>query len=155
MANSANSAAYDTSYLATIDPMPSPFPQTAPLSKEPGGQKTARPKKTAAQLERENRARMRLFIKTVVVIGVLVAMFCGELTQRVALAEVNRQVRAEQAAVTLLKSEIAENEAKLKAKYSDEYIERYAVGVLGMLKLEKKVFIDLSKGDRALTDTDQ
>jgi len=155
MANSANGAAYDTSYLATIDPMPSPFPQTAPLPSEPGGKKTARPKKTAAQLERESRANARFFVKTVVIIGLLAAMFCGELSQHVALADVNRQVRAEQAAVTRLKSENAEIKAKLKAKYSDEYIERYAVGMLGMLKLEKKVFIDLSQGDRALTDTEQ
>ena len=155
MANSANGAAYDTSYLATIDPMPMPFPQTAPPSADPGGEKTARPKKTAAQLEREKRARTRLFIKAVIVIGVLVVMFCGEISQHVALADVNREVRAEQAAVTRLQSKNAELEAKLKAKYSDEYIERYAVGVLGMLKLEKKVFIDLSRGDCALTDTEQ
>jgi len=152
MANSANGAAYDTSYLATIDPMPSPFPQTVPLSTEPG-RKTAPSKKTEAQMERENRARVRLFIKSVIVIGLLVTLFCGELSQRVALADVNSNVRAEQSAVTLLESENVRLKAALEAKYSDEYIEQYAVGKLGMLKLEKKILIDLSKGDRAQTDT--
>ncbi|HOU10692.1 MAG TPA: hypothetical protein PL044_09325 [Clostridiales bacterium] len=156
MANSANGAAYDTSYLATIDPMPSPFPQTAPLSAETPGKTTARPKKkTAEQLKSENRARMILFIKAVTVIGLLVAMLCGELSQHVALADVNRQVRAEQGAVTLLKSENAKLKARLKAKYSDEEIERYAVGKLGMIKLEKKIPIELSRDDCAITDTEQ
>ena len=112
----------------------------------------AKPRLTAAQEREQNRKALKKTIEIISIAAICLLFLGAVIYSTLKLDEVNREIAAIDKSMNIAKSEKVRLDMELDSIISLDNVENYAVGTLGMSKVQdyQGVYVDLSSSDRVL-----
>ncbi len=127
-------------------------PKIKPNNSRPNLKVVEKPRLTAAQEREQNRKALKKTIEIISIAAICLLFLGAVIYSTLKLDEVNREIAAIDKSMNIAKSEKVRLDMELDSIISLDNIENYAVGTLGMSKVQdyQVVYVDLSSSDRVL-----
>lgn len=132
--------------------MASTAPKLKPNNSRPNLKVIEKPRLTAAQEREQNWKAFKKAVEIISVAAICLLFLGAVIYSTLKLDEVNREIAAIDKSMSIAQSEKVRLDMELNSIISLDNVENYAVGTLGMSKVQEYqvVYVDLSSSDRVI-----